>query len=73
MSRRCCVLGCSTNENSTNDVWLYTFPDDQQLYNLWMKQIGLQSVDSQSRDYTKTICNAHFDASCFESSKGMTS
>lgn len=68
-SRFCCVPSCNNFESSSSDCWFYEFPDDEALFETWMKQCGLQSASTGVRDYSQMICSAHFDGYSFRSGK----
>uniref|UniRef100_A0A336M8X7 CSON012773 protein n=1 Tax=Culicoides sonorensis TaxID=179676 RepID=A0A336M8X7_CULSO len=60
---KCCVPGCE-NLQSSSDCWFYEFPDDQDLFNTWIRQCGI-SPNTKNKDYSMMICSAHFDAYSF--------
>ncbi|CAG9829804.1 unnamed protein product [Diabrotica balteata] len=61
MVSKCCVLGC---RNTSQKAQLHTFPKDEKIWSMWIKNIGREDLKNKTIDHLRRsyrICNIHFD------------
>ena len=58
MTRKCCVVGCKSNYDSTNEKFpTFAFPKNIDLCNLWLKAIGRENFNPTKYS---VVCSKHF-------------
>ena len=67
MVNRCCVGGCSCTY--ADGVSLFKFPQDDLLFNEWVKQVRRTRVKWAGPDKYSLVCSKHFTEDCFDNTR----